>query len=75
MKRYRVRKPRFVYGRVYREGDELEAAPNSLLRRAVRDGDLDLIGDAPARPAEPTPAPAATTVKRKPKAPKGGDDA
>lgn len=40
--RYRVIKPRFVYQRRYYAcGDELEAAPNPLLRRAVRDGDLE----------------------------------
>lgn len=45
MTRYIVLKPRFVlHGHAYYQGNEFESQPNSLLRRAVRDGDLNVVG-------------------------------
>jgi hypothetical protein len=75
MKRYRVLKDRFVYrhgtlvsaGRrrpgEFEKGDVLAAAACPLLRRAVADGDLDLVevesgtaaGRKPARAKDDTP--------------------
>jgi hypothetical protein len=70
MKRYRVLKDRFVYrhsamaspGRrrpgEYEKGDVFAAAPCPLLRRAVRDGDIDPVevetGVAGRRPTRTT---------------------
>jgi hypothetical protein len=48
MQTYRVLKPRFVFAHAeYGEGEIVQAHPTALLRRAVADGDLELIA-APA---------------------------
>lgn len=48
MQTYRVLKPRFLFAHVeYVAGDLVQAHPNALLRRAVADGDLELVA-APA---------------------------
>lgn len=49
MQTYRVLKPRFLFALVeYGEGDVFPARPSALLRRAVTDGDLELVEQAPA---------------------------
>lgn len=54
MIKYRVLKSRFVLARrEYALGDTFEARPSALLRRAVRDGDLDTVSEAlPASPSK-----------------------
>lgn len=47
MQTYRVLKPRFVFAHAeYGQGDLVQAPPNALLRRAVADGDLELVAAA-----------------------------
>jgi hypothetical protein len=47
MQTYRVLKPRFVFAHVeYGEGESVTARPTALLRRAVVDGDLELVTPA-----------------------------
>ena len=68
MTRYAVLKLRFVFhGRSYYEGDEFEAAPNSLLRRAVRDGDLKPASAEASNASSAKASKPAAATKRKPK--------
>jgi hypothetical protein len=47
---YRVLKTRFVCAHAeYREGEHFTAHPNALLRRAVADGDIEIVKPSPPR--------------------------